>query len=114
LSAYGLSKLVVAQFQEYVSAENPSVLAFAIHPGVVATDMLKDAFAPFAKDTPELVGGLATWLAGWKGPDRSFLGGRYITANWDVEDLVERKDEIVKENLLKTNLTGKFGEEYHK
>ncbi|KAL1597191.1 hypothetical protein SLS60_008773 [Paraconiothyrium brasiliense] len=110
LSNYGLSKLVVFELMAYVTAENPNVVAVAVHPGIVPTDMLKDAFAPFAHDKPELVGGLATWLAAWEGEDRSFLGGRYLSANWDVDDLVKRKEEIVEGGLLKLNLMGQFGE----
>ncbi|KAJ4293498.1 hypothetical protein N0V90_008781 [Kalmusia sp. IMI 367209] len=114
LSAYGISKLVALQLQAYVAAENPNVITVAVHPGIVPTDMLKDAFAPFAHDTPELVGGLATWLAAWEGEDRSFLSGRYVSANWDVDDLVKRKEEIVKEGLLKISLVGQFGEQHFK
>lgn len=36
---------------------------------------------------------------------------RWISSNWDVEDLEKRKDEIVKDGLLKMVLTGKFGPE---
>lgn len=59
----------------------------------------------------ELVGGLATWLAAWEGYDRSFLSGRAITANWDVEELVKRKDEILEKDLLKITLNAKLGHE---
>ena len=113
-SGYGLSKLVVTQLMDYVRTENPDVVAVAVHPGIVRTDMLKKGFEPFAHDTPELVGGLATWLAAWQGEDRKFLSGRYLSANWDVDDLMKRKDEIVKQELLKMNLMGRFGERYFK
>ena len=76
--------------------------------------MLKESFAPFAHDTPELVGGLATWLAAWKGEDRAFLSGRYLSSNWDVEEVLRRKEEIVEKGLLKINLTGQFGEQQFK
>ncbi|KAF2448569.1 NAD(P)-binding protein [Karstenula rhodostoma CBS 690.94] len=114
LSSYGLAKLVVFELMDYVRAENPNVVAVAVHPGIVATDMLKDAFAPFAHDTPQLVGGLGTWLAAWEGPDRAFLSGRYLSANWDVDELVKRKEDIVQQDLLKLNLTGNFGEKHFK
>lgn len=114
LSSYGLSKLVVFELMDYVRAENPNVVAVAVHPGMVPTDMMKESFVPFAHDTPLLVSGLGTWLAAWEGPDRSFLSGRYVSANWDVEELVRRKDEIVEQNLLKMELTGKFGSEQFK
>lgn len=111
LSAYGLSKLVDLELMTYVAAENPNVVAVAIHPGIVPTEMTIETFMPFAKDTPELVSGVGAWLAAWEGVDRRFLSGRYVSANWDVDDLVARKDEIEKEGLLKMNLMGKFGKE---
>lgn len=64
------------------------------------------ALAPFMKDTPQLVGGLAVWLASG---DRKFLSGRYITANWDVEELDRRQVEIKTEDKLTTVLKGEFG-----
>ncbi|KAJ4308666.1 hypothetical protein N0V94_009257 [Neodidymelliopsis sp. IMI 364377] len=110
-SAYGLSKLGVLQLMAYITAENPNVVAVALHPGIVETAMTLDMFKKFALDTPELVGGVGAWLAGWEGPDRSFLNGRFVSANWDVENLVERKDEIVEKDLLKMALNAKMGSE---
>ncbi|KAF2245892.1 NAD(P)-binding protein [Trematosphaeria pertusa] len=76
LSAYDLSKLVVFQLMTYVAAENPNVLAVSLHLGIVLMSMTIDAFMPFAKDTPALLAGLGTWLAGWEGVERGFLSGR--------------------------------------
>lgn len=109
LSAYGLSKLAVFELMTYVAAENPNVIAIALHPGIVDTEMTIDSFKKFALDTPELVGGMGVWLAGWEGQDRGFLSGRFVSGNWDVEDLVRRKQEIVEENLLKMDLKAKLG-----
>ncbi|KAF2629210.1 NAD(P)-binding protein [Macroventuria anomochaeta] len=111
LSAYGLSKLAVLELMAYVAIENPNVVATALHPGVVMTDMVKDMFRKFALDKPELVGGIGVWLAGWEGPDRSFLSGRFVASNWDVEDLVGRKEEILQKELLKMDLNAKLGAE---
>jgi NAD(P)-dependent dehydrogenase (short-subunit alcohol dehydrogenase family) len=108
-SAYGISKLVVLELMAYVAVENPNVFAVALHPGIIDTEMMKDVFKPFALDTPELVGGIGVWLAGWEGADRNFLNGRFVSANWDVEDLVARGDEIQKEGLLKMDLKGELG-----
>jgi NAD(P)-dependent dehydrogenase (short-subunit alcohol dehydrogenase family) len=108
LSSYSLSKLVALQIQAYVAAENPNVVATALHPGVVMTDMTMDAFKRFAKDTPQLVGGVGNWLASDKA---AFLNGKYITANWCVAELSSRKDEIVSEGKLSIGLVGKFGKE---
>lgn len=98
----------------YVAAENPNVVATALHPGVVDTEMTKESFKRFAHDTPELVGGVGVWLAGWEGPDRSFLSGRFVDANWDVEDLVARKEDISEKQLLKMNLDATLGAEQFK
>jgi NAD(P)-dependent dehydrogenase (short-subunit alcohol dehydrogenase family) len=109
LSAYGISKLAVLELMTYVAAENAKVLAVALHPGVLDTEMTIESFMRFALDTPELVGGIGAWLAGWEGVDRDFLSGRFVSANWDVEDLVKRRDEIVKDGLLKMDLNAKLG-----
>jgi NAD(P)-dependent dehydrogenase (short-subunit alcohol dehydrogenase family) len=109
LSAYGISKLAVLELMTYVAAENPHVFAVAVHPGIVDTDMTLDMFKRFALDTPALVGGVGVWLAGWEGVDRSFLGGRYVSVNWDVEELVKRREEIESQGLLKMDLKGTLG-----
>ncbi|KAH7135050.1 hypothetical protein B0J11DRAFT_517461 [Dendryphion nanum] len=111
LSAYGLSKQAALTLMTYVDAENPNVVAVGLHPGVVMTDMTIDAFKSVALDTPELVGGIGTWLAAWEGPSRKFLSGRFVSSNWDVEDLLAKSDEIEKEGLLKMTLNAKLGHE---
>lgn len=108
ISGYAISKLGSLQLAAYVAAENPNVTAVALHPGLVMTDMTMDAFKPFALDTPELVGGVGVWLATEKA---AFLSGRYICAHWSVDDLVERKEEIVSEGKLTIQLNGKLGKE---
>ncbi|KAF2635851.1 short-chain dehydrogenase/reductase-like protein [Massarina eburnea CBS 473.64] len=107
LGAYFISKFVLDNLATYVSAEYPNVTAVSMHPGLVSTDMLREPFRSlFNQDSPELVGGTAVWLCQEKA---KFLSGRFIAANWSVEDLLERKDEIVKDDLLKLTLKGSFG-----
>ena len=65
-----------------------------------------EAFKRFAIDTFELIGGTAVWLAT---DAASFLNGRFVSANWDVEDLMQRKDEILAGNDLKVVYQGRFG-----
>lgn len=65
-----------------------------------------DVFLRFADDEPELVGGTAVWLATEKA---RWLSGRYISANWDVEELVQRKVEIEGSEVLKLAMGGRFG-----
>ena len=52
-------------------------------------------------DSPELCGGFVVWLT--KG-QRTWLGGRYVSATWDVAQLEALKDEIVESDKLKQRL----------
>jgi len=54
----------------------------------------------------ELAAGAALYLAS---PQAQFLSGRYMSANWDVDELEARKDEVIEKNLLKMDLRGEFG-----
>ncbi|KAE8441546.1 hypothetical protein EG329_004854 [Mollisiaceae sp. DMI_Dod_QoI] len=108
MSSYSLSKLASLQLQAFIAAEHPNISAVALHPGIVMTDMTLDFFIPFAKDTPELVGGVGVWLSTEKA---SFLSGKYMESNWSVDDLVARQDEIVQQGKLSVGLKGDFGSE---
>jgi NAD(P)-dependent dehydrogenase (short-subunit alcohol dehydrogenase family) len=108
LSSYSLSKLVEFQIQAFVAAENRNVTAVALHPGVVYTDMTLDTFKRFALDTHGLVGGTGVWLST---DQAAFLSGKYISANWAVDELVRRKEEINAGGKLSIALTGDFGQE---
>ena len=48
--------------------------------------------------TAELFGGLTVYLAG---SQADFLRGRFVAANWDVDDLERHQAEIVAQGLLK-------------
>ena len=37
------------------------------------------------------------------------MQGKFMNANWDVSELVERRDEIVRQDLLKPSLSGLVG-----
>lgn len=105
-SSYSLSKLVQIQIQRFVAAENPNVTAISMHPGAVLTPITKPQFEKFSKDTYALAGGVGIWLAT---DAAKFMNGRYMGANWAVDELIERKDEIVSKGLLLPELQGKFG-----
>lgn len=108
-SSYNITKLADLQLAAFAAAENANVTAIAFHPGIVPTDMMDGApfFAQFAKDTPQLAGAVINFLAS---EQAKFLNGRYTTANWDITELLARKDEIVEKNLLTVGLTGLTGQ----
>ena len=54
-------------------------------------------------DTVELPAAMFLWLTA---RNAEFLSGRYIQADWDMDEVVAKKDEIVRDNLLVSKLAG--------
>lgn len=80
-----------------------------MHPGIVDTELNTRHHVQqmgFIMDSPELAGGTSLFLTT---PDAEFLRGRWISVNWNVDELVEMRDVIVKEHLLVSGLSGKLG-----
>lgn len=105
-SGYAVSKLAAASVVEFLQAENPDLKAFSVSPGIVQSDMAVKANNPNleATDSPELMANLAVWLAS---AESDFLKGRFLWANWDVEELMKAKDKIVgAPGLLRLTLEG--------
>ena len=46
------------------------------------------------------------------GPQADFLKGRLVWANWDIDELVAKSDEIVQKDLLTLGLRGFEYEEF--
>ncbi|TVY41284.1 Short chain dehydrogenase [Lachnellula subtilissima] len=109
LSAYQGTKLAVLRFMEFVSVEYGAqgVLAFAVHPGNIPTDMIggpegvSEELKPIFVETPELSADTIVFLTKEK---REWLGGRYINCTWDMPELMAQEDEIVKGDKLKVRL----------
>ena len=55
-----------------------------------------------------LPGDFVTWVVS---PEADFLNGRYVWANWNVEELQAMKDKILEENMLVMGLRGWPAEE---
>jgi NAD(P)-dependent dehydrogenase (short-subunit alcohol dehydrogenase family) len=110
-SSYCLSKLVQQQLSRFITAENPNVTAISIHPGTVKTDIVRDWLVRHAKDNPKLSGGLGVWLTT---EEAKFLNGRYVSANWDVDELVARREEIVNGGKLLIDIVGDIGADQFK
>jgi 3-oxoacyl-[acyl-carrier protein] reductase len=99
-TAYSASKSALYRFGETLALqlEPHGIAVFTISPGLVHTDMTKEAFPDDAPWTPpELAPRLVRALASGR-LDR--LSGRYIHAEHDdVDDLEERADELVANDL---------------
>ncbi len=98
--SYAASKAAVGRFGEYLAAEvgPQGVSVFVISPGLVQTELTSPSAGPDAPWTPpELAPQLIRVLASGRA-DR--LAGRYLHAEHDdIEALIGRGDEIVRDDL---------------
>ncbi|OKL59689.1 hypothetical protein UA08_05021 [Talaromyces atroroseus] len=105
-SAYGTSKWAVLKFTEFLLVEQAKkgLLAFSVHPGGIMTQlaeaMPKETHAGFT-DKPELTGDTIVFLTQER---REWLAGRYLSCTWDMQELLEREDEITKGDKFKVRL----------
>jgi NAD(P)-dependent dehydrogenase (short-subunit alcohol dehydrogenase family) len=98
-AAYGPSKAALGRFSEIVAAmlRPLGVHVFLISPGLVRTDLTERLGDDAPWTPPELAPRLVRVLASGRA---DALAGRYLHAEHDdVEDLIERADEIVADDL---------------
>ncbi|KAI1393927.1 NAD(P)-binding protein [Hypoxylon trugodes] len=109
-SAYQSTKFVGCRLAEFLATEyqDQGLVSIALHPGGVKTELAAQMppwMHAILVDEPQLPGDSAAWLAS---QNRSWLSGRYVSAQWDMEELDAKKDEIVEKDLLKFRLTTDF------
>lgn len=105
---YNISELAVNRLTESLAQAyaGDGLLAYCVHPGIVATmpapiGLEAADSRPMATDDVGLCGPFLVWLVKEKRP---WLSGRYLSANWDVEELVGKEGDIVKEDKLKMRM----------
>lgn len=115
MSSYAAAKLAQIKFGELVGLEHPALRVFSVHPGLVEAErgrgMVVPSFTPFAKDKAALTAGLSLFLATEPRADR--LTGTFLSANWDVDEVLDHVDEIVDQKLLNVALGAKLGPDGH-
>ena len=101
------------------------LMVLTVHPGRVYTDTSKRApemshpcelstpptviLQPINQNTkaptddPCLCGGFLVWLTQHHSSIR-WLNGRFLSATWDVDELLSMKDAIVKSDMLKARM----------
>jgi len=94
-----------------MTAEHPNLRVFSVHPGLVEAEggrgAVVDRLIPFTKDKQALTAGVTLYL---QKQEADFLRGGFFSVNWDVDELAEHRDEIVKGELLKLSfIKGKLG-----
>lgn len=104
---YNISELATNRLTEAVAEiyGEEVVLAFAVHPGIVATMHSPIGMAPEARawvvDSVGLCGAFLLWLVQER---PKWLSGRCLSANWDVEELQGKKHAIVNGDQLKMRM----------
>ncbi|PVH98670.1 putative short-chain dehydrogenase, partial [Periconia macrospinosa] len=102
VSAYAASKLAAAKMFEYVALENPGWNVVNVHPGLVDTELSRTA-GHGGVDHVDLPGHFCVWLVS---PEAQFLRGKFVWTNWDVDELMARKEEILGSDVLDLKLGG--------
>ncbi|MBV9276091.1 MAG: SDR family oxidoreductase [Verrucomicrobia bacterium] len=108
-SDYQTSKHAINRLCEFVEVDHgeDGVKCFAIHPGGVPTALAKnmpDRLHANLIDEPDLPAGFAVWLCSGKA---DWAKGRYLSCNWDVDELTQIKDQIIQDDLLVNRLRTK-------
>ncbi|KAK0642624.1 Short chain dehydrogenase andI [Lasiodiplodia hormozganensis] len=115
MSSYAAAKLAQIMFGELVGLEHPALRVFSVHPGLVEAEhgrgMVVPSFTPFAKDKAALTAGLSLFLA--TDPRAEMLTGTFLSANWDVDEVLDHVDEIVDQKLLNVAVGAKLGPDGH-
>lgn len=102
-SGYQTTKFAMCRLTEFMDKEyhQQGLIAISVHPGGVKTElalnMPPDKLSVLT-DTPELAANTLVWLSRER---RDWLSGRFATVNWDMEELEQKKQDILQRNLLK-------------
>lgn len=122
-AAYNSAKMATARFFTSLALEHPELAVYSIQPGAIETDISKNAGYKEKREREEwewkegggaadllgqhdavgLPAGFMVWLAS---PEGRFLKGKYLWANWDVDELKARKEQIEGSNFLELGLLG--------
>ncbi|KAG6171610.1 hypothetical protein E4U51_008400 [Claviceps purpurea] len=114
-SVYGASKAAAVQAMQHLAREQEGtghghghghddgdrVRVFSFHPGAIPTPGSAAVYAPGAVqwEDADLPAHFSLWLAG---PESDFLNGRYVWANWDVDELVALKERLARDDRFLT------------
>ncbi|KAG4441698.1 hypothetical protein IFR05_002832 [Cadophora sp. M221] len=105
-ASYSVAKLAVFRLWDSVAFANPNLSVFHVQPGVVDTDMNKEAGGVAAvgfEDDVSLPASFNVWLAS---PEARFLKGKFLWSNWDVDELKARSKEIEAGQQFNIGLVG--------
>ncbi|KAE9575308.1 Short chain dehydrogenase citE [Colletotrichum fructicola] len=99
-SSYRASKSAATKMFEYFHDENPDMFVLQVHPGLIGGTAMSEKFASRVEelglvyDDIALPGDFVVWAVA---EEARFLNGRFVHANWDVEELKAMKGELEKD-----------------
>ncbi|RYP17924.1 hypothetical protein DL765_004243 [Monosporascus sp. GIB2] len=102
-SGYQTTKFTLCRLTEFMDKEyyQQGLIAISLHPGAVKTELamnMPPERLDVLTDMPELAADTLVWLSSER---RDWLSGRFVTVNWDMEELNQKKQDILQRNLLK-------------
>ncbi|KAK5703213.1 hypothetical protein LTR97_004162 [Elasticomyces elasticus] len=106
---YGSSKAAFNQIMSLYATEHvpaDGVRLFSVHPGVFYTPMAATQYGEgdFQWEDIEVPAGFCLWL-GLAGSEADHLHGRFVWAQWDVDELIALKEKVESDrNFLKIGL----------
>ncbi|KAF2786538.1 NAD(P)-binding protein [Melanomma pulvis-pyrius CBS 109.77] len=100
--AYSSLKLAIVKMFDFLQAEHPDLGVFNIQPGVVETE-LSHVSSFQGQDDVALPAHFNVWIAS---PEAEFLKGKFVWANWDVDELKALAEEVRESMLLRIYLNG--------
>lgn len=105
-SDYQAAKHAINRLCEFIHVDHgeDGIKCFAIHPGGVATELAKNMpqeMHVHLTDAPELAANFIVWLSTGHA---DWATGRYLSCNWDINELLQMKEQILQEDLLVNRL----------
>ncbi|KAI9716475.1 MAG: hypothetical protein M1812_005370 [Candelaria pacifica] len=102
--AYAAGKAAATRIMDHVQLNHPELRVFNLQPGIVETEMSKKSgFSMKDSDDVDLPAHFMVWLTS---PEAAFLKGRFLFANWDVEEMKAKKKELENDPTLLTVTLG--------
>lgn len=106
-SSYRSSKLAILRWTENLQMEyrDQGLLTYCVNPGAIKTKitegLMPDSVRDRFPDHTDIAGDTIAWLAAER---RDWLGGRYLSCVWDMEELIREKEKIIAEDKFKLRM----------
>ncbi|KAI5792194.1 hypothetical protein FPQ18DRAFT_259595 [Pyronema domesticum] len=105
-TGYATTKLGLLRMAEIMQREwqDKGLLAYTVHPGSVKTKLSEDGLPELMSifgDSSDLSGAFVVWLTKQR---REWLTSRFLSANWDVDELEAMKEGILERDALKMRM----------